>query len=143
MDFLTEVFELERLVMIKRRKIMSKLLEKEGLYFGQPRILKAIANNKECDQNTLAKELECSKASVTTSVKRLEKAGLVEKKVSPKDMRCNIITLTEKGIEKSKRAKEILDYALSIQYDSFDKSERDNIIKCFKKMIADMERTEN
>ena len=139
MKSLRVLFELEGQIMIKRRKILNKLLEKEGLYFGQPKILKIIEDNYECDQNTLAKELNCSKASITCSIKRLEKAGLVERKVSKQDMRRNMIRLTDKGREKSKKAEEILIKTVENQFQDFNDEEKEIIYKLYNKIIGNLE----
>ena len=77
MTDLNELLDIEGKTMKKKRKNLNRLLEKEGLYFGQPKILKFLYNEKGCDQNTLAKEMECSKASITCSLNRLEKNGLI------------------------------------------------------------------
>lgn len=129
-----ELFEIEGKIIAKRRKILNKELEKEGLYFGQPKILKIIENNVECDQNTLAKELNCSKASITCSLKRLEKAGLIKKEISKKDMRYNIIRLTDSGYKKSKKAEEILVKTVENQFKNFTREEKECIYKLFNKI---------
>lgn len=139
---LRELFETEGKILAKRRKILNKELEKEGLYFGQPKILKTIENNVECDQNTLAKELNCSKASITCSIKRLEKAGLIKKEISKKDMRYNVIRLTETGIEKSKKADEILLKTVENQFKDFSLEEMETIHRLYNKIINNLENEE-
>ena len=136
---LKELSELEGKIMVKRRKILHKCLEKEGLYFGQPKILKIILENFECDQNTLAKELSCSKASVTCSIKRLEKAGLIEREVSKKDMRCNILRLTELGKEKCEIADKILKDTIEKQFEDFTDEDKDKMQYLFNKILNNLE----
>lgn len=134
------LFELEVNIMQKRRKILNKNLEKEGIFFGQPKILRTILNNEECDQNTLAKELNCSKASITGSLKRLEKAGLIKREVSKKDMRFNIIKLTDEGKKKSKLADEILKSTVNKQYKNFSYDEMEMIQKLYLKIFENLDK---
>ena len=140
MKNLRMLFDLEGQILKKRRKILNKCLEKEGLYFGQPKILRIIETNPECDQNTLAKELGSSKASVTCSVKRLEKAGLIKKEVSLKDMRHNILRLTDLGKEKSKKADEILMNTVLKQFEDFSEEEVEIILKLYEKINLSLDK---
>lgn len=78
---------------------VHRLLCRHGLHFGQPQILHAVRHLNCASQKELAETLRVSPASVAMSVKRMQKAGLVEKTVNENDMRENRIRLTEKGRE--------------------------------------------
>lgn len=70
---------------------------KHGLYPGQMPILHTILERNGCTQKEIATHLQISPPSVATSIKRMQKAGLVTKEVVSNDMRCTKIMLTERG----------------------------------------------
>lgn len=71
--------------------------ERCGLYPGQTRILHFIAEYNGSTQNELADLLGVTPPSIAVSIKRMQKAGLVEKAADDADMRINRIYVTEKG----------------------------------------------
>lgn len=80
-----------------RNFAIHRVIKDSEVHFGQPPILVCLLENGTCTQNELAKTLNVSPASVAVSLKRLQKNGLVEKVVDETDLRCNRISLTEKG----------------------------------------------
>ena len=56
-----------------------------------------IEDNENCTQVDVAEKLGVTPASVATSTKRLQKAGLIEKKVDPENLRCKRLRLTPEG----------------------------------------------
>jgi DNA-binding MarR family transcriptional regulator len=76
---------------------ISGVNENYGLYQGQSRILETIAEMNGSTQKELADTLSISPASLAVSVKRLQKAGVVEKTADQADLRNNRIYITEKG----------------------------------------------
>ena len=138
MTDLNTILNLEGKILQKRRKNLNRLLDKEGLYFGQPKILKFLKTTGGCDQNTLAKELECSKASITCSLNRLEKNGLVIREPSKEDLRRNIIKLTPLGEAKLLSADEILKKTLSGQFKDFSETELDMMFTLYNKMLDNL-----
>ncbi len=142
MTDLNTILTLEGKILQKRRKKLNRLLEKEGLYFGQPKILKFLMATGGCDQNTLAKELECSKASITCSLNRLEKNGLIIREASKEDLRRNIIKLTSLGEEKLASADEILKNTLTGQFEGFSDKELDIMFSLYNKMLNNLNDSE-
>lgn len=138
MTDLNTLLTLEGKIMQKRRKNLNRLLEKEGLYFGQPKILRILKELGGCDQNTLAKELECSKASITCSLNRLEKNGLILREPGKEDKRRNIIRLTPLGEEKSETANRILKETVAGQFDDFSPEEIELMYKLYEKMLENL-----
>lgn len=80
-----------------RNSVTHRIIKDREIHFGQPPILVCLLENGTCTQNELAKTLNVSPASVAVSLKRLQKSGLVEKVADQADLRCNRISLTEKG----------------------------------------------
>ena len=72
-------------------------------------ILEYIMNNNLCTQKDLAKSLHISPASVATSIKRLEKSGLISRITDENDSRKNRLSVTENGLAAIKNFREICD----------------------------------
>lgn len=70
-----------------------------NIYRGQPEILEFLLKNGECAQKTLAETMGVSAASIATSIKRMCKAGFVERTEDETDRRINRIRITQKGKE--------------------------------------------
>lgn len=81
--------------MIKRT--IEKRVEGTGVYRSQHRLLMILGKHPECSQTELAEKLEVSPAAVAVSLKKLEKAGYIERQCVESDNRVNHIIVTEKG----------------------------------------------
>lgn len=86
----------------RHANLVHNILAKHGLHAGQPRILYVIGRLKDPSQREIAQALNVSPASLATSIKRMQKVGLLEKVSDPQDMRVNKIRITPKG-EKAQR----------------------------------------
>ena len=85
-----------------RHFCVRRALKDSGVYFGQPPILEYLAQYGAATQNELAKALNVSPASVSVSLRRMQKAGLIEKTADETDLRCFRLSLTENGREQHK-----------------------------------------
>lgn len=77
--------------------VLHKICHKYGIYRGQHHILRALEKNPGLTQNELATMIGVAKASITTSLTRMEKNGFVYRIKSQEDARCNQIFITDKG----------------------------------------------
>jgi len=73
------------------------LLEQDGIYPGQPPLLFALHHRDGQSQKELAEKLKIAPATITVMIKRMEKAGLLEKRQDKIDHRMTRIFLTESG----------------------------------------------
>lgn len=87
---------------------LRSLLQKYKLYAGQPRILFTISRLKNATQREIAREMNVSPPSLSMSIKRMQKAGLLTKTQDPDDLRSNRIELSARGHEVDIRIKEDL-----------------------------------
>lgn len=76
---------------------LHKLLNKIGLYKGQPFILFTLAENDGIPQKELAEKIQLKAASISVMIRRMEKVGLVERKGDRDDLRISRVYLTAKG----------------------------------------------
>ena len=67
--------------------LIRQSLERTGLHRGQPPILFALHEGDGIAHSELAARMEVTPATITTAVKRMEKAGLVVRRRDPEDER--------------------------------------------------------
>lgn len=87
------LFEIVRLSFNQSHQI----LEKYGLYPGQPRLLLCLYHEDGVSQSTLAEQLQVKASTITMMIKRLERGGLLRKACDTEDKRVCRIFLTPKG----------------------------------------------
>ncbi|HOA16267.1 MAG TPA: MarR family transcriptional regulator [Bacillota bacterium] len=80
-----------------KRSRMEKLLAGQGIHSGQAPMLFAIFRENGLSQKKLGEKMHLRPASVTIMLKRLMRAGLVDKNPDAKDLRVFRVFLTEKG----------------------------------------------
>jgi DNA-binding MarR family transcriptional regulator len=80
-----------------RHRRMHDLLDELGLYRGQPAVLTALWAEDGVTHSALARALTKSPATITKTVKRMERAGFVVRKPDPKDERLSRVYLTAAG----------------------------------------------
>lgn len=81
---------------LKHRRV-HELLDEIGLYRGQPPVLRALWEQDGLTQSELAERLSRSPSTITKTVQRLEKAGLVQRGPDDSDERISHVYLTEAG----------------------------------------------
>ncbi len=94
------------------RNELRRIMESEGLYYGQLPILEYVKKNGRCTQKEIADYLQVSPPSIATSVKRLVKRGYLSKTIDENDQRATLIELTEAGAALSETCR--------IQFDALD-----------------------
>lgn len=125
-----------------KRFTMHNMLKDSGVYFGQPPILDFLEKNGVCTQNELAKALEVSPASIAVSVKRMQKNGVVEKIADDNDLRCNRISLTEKGRELTREMHRKFDQIDKIMFTDFDENELATLKEYLDRIYNNLSSTE-
>lgn len=73
------------------------LLEKVGVYPGQPPLLFALGKQDGQSQKELAEKLHIKAATITVMLNRMEKADLVKRRQNSLDQRVTRVFLTEHG----------------------------------------------
>lgn len=80
------------------RNLMDRKVAEMGIPGGQYMILRHLATCEEkTKQKDLAEYFEVTAAAIANSLKRMEKNGLVARRSSELDSRCNHIDITEHG----------------------------------------------
>lgn len=126
----------------KHRNAVDNLLNQNGISnIGQPVILSILSQQKDGtieSQKELAKRLRVSPATVTVSLKSMERDGYVKKLSNAEDLRCKPISITEKGM----RAARLIDHVFETldrgMYQGFSPQELELISKFYKRIIDNL-----
>ncbi len=81
------------------RKRSGSLLGELGLHLGQEWTLEALWHGGELSQTELARRVGVQKATMTVSLRSLERDGLVERRRDPEDERMVKVRATARGME--------------------------------------------
>ncbi len=115
--------------------VANKVLNKYGLYKGQPFILKCIKQYPSMTQKELAKKMGVTKSTIGKSIRRMEKMGFLKRTQDLKDCRCNRIRITEKGIEALENCQKDMNKIIEALYSKIPKEEKDLVIQILKKLL--------
>lgn len=96
-----------RQIAIRHRARAGALLAELGLYPGQELLLLDLDAHGPRIQVELAGELGCEPPSITQMVRKLEAAGLISRRPSPRDSRATIVELTDRGRDLIPHIKEV------------------------------------
>ena len=107
-----------RISLLHRLRVHN-LLSDTGVWGSQIPILVHVKRNPGCTQRDIAEHLGVSNPSIATSIKRLQKAGMLEKKADPTDMRCNHIELTGRGRDVVERGRACYDQVVGQMLQGF------------------------
>ena len=70
-----------------------------GVQPRQARVLDALNRMKSASQVDLAREFDLTPASMSTMKSRLIRAGLISREADQEELRSNVLTLTDRGLE--------------------------------------------
>lgn len=121
-----------------RRSVLDKRFMEYGIYFGQPPILEYIAQNPDSTQKEIADFLGVTPPSVATSVKRMEKSGLLMRVADKSDARRNNLQITLKGMELLRLAHAAFDEIDAVSLKDFTDEELDTLINFIKRMNSNL-----
>lgn len=119
-----------------RRAVLRPYFQEIGLTVGQgqPRILNSLRKYGTMTQRELADRCFVDVTTISRTVDRLVKAGLLRKEIDPACRRSCLISLTEEGREKAEQVKEIFEKGDEIWWEAFDEEELDAFYRQLQKM---------
>ena len=138
-----DINRLFREMLRRHRSAHHKIVEKLGLYYGQPLMLMMLFDNGEMSQKELSDRLKNTPASVAVSVKRMEKAGLIIKQPDPNDLRLNKISLTDRGCELALECRKNFYHLDSEMVRGFTSEELCMLENFYERMIYNLENLDN
>lgn len=78
-------------------RLLNSRLEKSGLRVGEWYILRALWQEEGITQRELSLRIGMGEPNVVTTLSRLEKSGIIMRKIDPSDNRRRLVGLTVKG----------------------------------------------
>lgn len=131
--------KIDKFIIIKRNLLFGLFGDGEKrLYIGQLHVLEYVKNHDGCTQVELANFLGVSAASIAVSTKRLQKAGLLEKREDEHNLRCKNLFITDDGIKAVVRCREIFDEFDRKVFGAIPEEELDTFCKVLDKMTMNM-----
>lgn len=133
------IYEYFRKIVHYQRNMQREYLEKFGLYYGQPRVLKTILENDSITQSELVEKLNVSKESVSTSLKRLSQNHLVNKTRDESDKRIIRLSLSDKGKQITEDSFAGINQLNQELFASLNEEEKKVLTSAFKKIVESIE----
>ena len=113
-------------IMRDHKSVVDWFVNETNLHKSQHRLLMNLARlGNNVSQRDLAETLNITPAAVAVTLKKLEKNGLVGRKMAEKDNRYNEVVLTEKGKKIVKESYKVFKYADEKMFDVFSMEELD------------------
>lgn len=103
------------------------LLERIGLYRGQPPVLHALWHEEGLTHSELARRLHVQPATITRMVRRMEQAGFVTRRRDPEDERVSRVYLAAQGHAIQAELDEVLHTTEAGTFAGFSEEERDQV----------------
>ena len=128
-----------RLIRMYYSRIQSQLAE-VGLYRGQPPILMLLYKNDGMSQKEMARALNLSPATMTVTLKRMEKAGLVLREMDEHDQRILRVHLSEKGREMCETGESRIGVVTAELLEGFTLEEQQKLNEYLGRIARNMER---
>ena len=136
-DYRSIIWKIGRLHILHRLHI-HKAATKNQLHFGQLPILETIITNDNCSQRELADKLQVSPPSIATSIKRMQKTGLLERIADENDMRYTHITITEKGKDLAEKCRIAFDEVDKQMFTGFNADECKQFYEYIERLINNL-----
>lgn len=109
---------------------------------GQPVMLFILSDMRragcECSQRELCDMLNLSPSTVTISVKSLERRGYIRRRSDSRDMRKNIVEITDAGAETAENCRRAFDSVDRAMYAGFSEADRQLITQLFDRITANL-----
>lgn len=115
-------------------------LNKTGIYRAQHQILMYLSKHPQCAQKEIAERFKISPAAVTSSLKKLERGGYLERTVNQKDNRVHQVRLTEKGKSVVEESHGIFQGTIEEMYQDFSQAEMEHMMEFYQRMEKRMEK---
>lgn len=128
-----------RLIRMYYSRIQSQLAE-VGLYRGQLPILMLLYKNDGMSQKEMARALNLSPATMTVTLKRMEKAGLVLREMDEHDQRILRVHLSEKGREMCETGESRIGVVTAELLEGFTLEEQQQLNEYLGRIARNMER---
>ena len=121
---------------LERRQLMRPRFLEMGLTVGegQPRILNCLMEHGEMSQRELADACMFDVTTLSRTLDKMEKAGMVTRKVNPASRRAHLIALTPEGKEKAGRVQEQFAWLDQVLWGDIEEKEMESLYRTLEKI---------
>ena len=121
---------------LERRQLMRPKFLEMGLTVGegQPRILNCLLEQGEMSQRELADACMFDVTTLSRTLDKMEKAGLLTRKVNPASRRAHLITLTPEGKVKAGQVQKLFVWLDQILWGDIEEKEMENLYRTLEKI---------
>lgn len=115
------------------------IFKESELHPKQVPLLCILDEDEGMSQKEISQKLNISPPTVAVSIKRLERAGFLERKTDEKDQRKSRIYLTEEGRDMIRKSKAYIEENEKVLFKGFSESELCLLRRFFDQMIFNLE----
>lgn len=121
---------------LERRQLMRPKFLEMGLTVGegQPRILNCLLEQGEMSQRELADACMFDVTTLSRTLDKMEKTGLLTRKVNPASRRAHLITLTPEGKVKARQVQKLFVWLDQILWGDIEEKEMEGLYRTLKKI---------
>ena len=121
---------------LERRQLMRPRFLEMGLTVGegQPRILNCLMEQGEMSQRELADACMFDVTTLSRTLDKMEKAGMVTRKVNPASRRAHLIAQTPEGKEKAGRVQEQFAWLDQVLWGDIEEKEMESLYRTLEKI---------
>lgn len=116
------------------------LLDEIGLYRGQQFVLCTLWQEEGMTHSELADHLHVHPATVTNALKRMERAGFLERRPDPEDQRVSRVYLTDAGREIRSEVERVWATLEERTLEGFSAGERETLERLLERLYGNLQR---
>lgn len=122
------------------RNTLCRYFQSCGMYSGHPRVLFHLRHTPGMTQRELAKTLGVAAATLSVSIRRMEAAGLVERRSDSADLRIQRLYLTKEGEAIDDRCAKGREFLIEAQFADFSEEEIATLDRLLTRMTDNLDR---
>ncbi len=121
------------------RNTLRRYFQSCGLSSGHPRILFVLSREPGLTQKALADALEIAAPTLSVSIRRMETAGLVERRADEKDARVQRLFLSAEGEALQQRCEQGRDFLIDALFADFSDEDLERLSRLLERMTHNLE----
>ncbi len=122
------------------RAAICRYYQSCGMFNGHPHTLFHLHRQPGLTQRELAELLHVAPPTLSVSIRRMEAAGLVERRADPNDARCQRLYLTPAGEDMDRRCAKGREFLIDALYTDFSEDDMERLDELLTRMTAQLER---
>lgn len=123
-----------------RMMIINNMFSEHDICYTHPRILGEIKHHGSVTQTEIAQRMNISTAAMSSTIKVLQKQGLVKKDTDSNDLRYNKISLTEKGKDLHEKTLSDMLKTDAFMLDGFSDEEKELLLSMLDKVQLNLDK---